>query len=269
MTLDCGDVATGASTEAEASLVALLRSARRIVAFTGAGISTESGIPDYRGPNGVWATGKVPTLDDFARNEGTRREYWEARRSRYPEMRAKEPNAGHRAIAALQAAGLLTDVITQNIDGLHQAAGSDPEHVHELHGTSHVVRCLECDARWPASQVQDRLRRGEPVPPTCVICGGPLRAATILFGEALPRDALMRASAAAQACDALLVVGSSLVVNPAARLPLVAKQHGATLAIVNRTPTPADGIADVVARGDAGPTLSRLAEALLSMVVEP
>lgn len=248
--------------DAADDLIKLLRPARRIVAFTGAGISTESGIPDYRGPNGVWATGKVPTLDDFARNDETRREYWEGRRSRYPEMLAKEPNAGHRAIAALQDAGLLTDVITQNIDGLHQAAGSDPESVHELHGTSHVIRCLDCDSRWPAVEIQDRLTAGEPLPPQCEVCGGSLRAATILFGESLPRDALLRASNAAQACDAMLVVGSSLVVNPAARLPLLAKQHRAALAIVNRTPTPADAFADVVVREDAGAVLAHLAAAL-------
>lgn len=258
------DQADVADIDAVAGLIALLRPAGRIVAFTGAGISTESGIPDYRGPNGVWATGKVPTLDDFARNEATRREYWEGRRLRYPEMLAKQPNAGHRAIAALQRAGLLTDVITQNIDGLHQAAGSDPDHVHELHGTSHVVRCLDCGTRWPATEVQERLLAGEAVPPPCVVCGGPLRAATILFGEALPRDALLRATDAAQACDAMLVVGSSLVVNPAARLPLLAKQQGAVVAIVNRTPTPADEFADVVVREDAGSVLARLATALIT-----
>ena len=244
-------------------LIALLRPRQRIVVFTGAGMSTESGIPDYRGPNGVWATGKVPTLTDFEQNETTRRQYWEGRRSRYPEMLAKEPNAGHRAVAALQRAGLVSDVITQNIDGLHQAAGSDPDHVHELHGTSHAVRCLDCGSRWPASEIQARLAAGEPVPPPCTVCGGSLRAATILFGESLPRDALLRATAAAQGCDAMLVIGSSLVVNPAARLPLLATQHGAALGIVNRTATPADAIADVVVRGDAGPILSRLAEALL------
>lgn len=240
-------------------LIALLRPAKRIVAFTGAGLSTESGIPDYRGPNGVWATGKVPSLDDFEQNEATRRKYWEGRRARYPEMLIKQPNAGHRAIADLQSAGLVTDVITQNIDGLQQAAGSDPEHVHELHGTSHVVRCLDCGARWPAAAIHERLIAGEAVPPPCEICGGSLRAATILFGEALPREALVRATAAAQACDAMLVVGSSLVVNPAAQLPSLAKQHGATLAIVNRTPTPAD----VVVRGEAGLVLTELAAGLV------
>lgn len=257
------DAHGGSSPSTVEDLIDLLRPARRIVAFTGAGMSTESGIPDYRGPNGVWATGKVPTLDDFERNEATRREYWEGRRARYPEMVAKEPNAGHRAIAALQRAGRVTGVITQNIDGLHQAAGSDPDRVHELHGTSHVVRCLVCGTRWPASQIQDRLLAGDPLPPPCTVCGGPLRAATILFGESLPRDALLQATAAARECDAMLVIGSSLVVNPAARLPLLARQHGAALAIVNRTPTPADDIAGVVIRGDAGPVLSRLAGALL------
>lgn len=246
-----------------AELIDLLRPARRIVAFTGAGISTESGIPDYRGPNGVWASGRVPSLDDFDRNAETQREYWETRRTRYPEMVAKRPNAGHIALAALERAGRLSGVITQNIDGLHQAAGNDPHRVFELHGSSHVIRCLRCDRRWAASRIHDRLEAGEPIPPPCEYCGGPLRAATILFGESLPRETLLRASAAAQHCDALLVVGSSLIVNPAAQLPLLAKQHGALLAIVNHTPTPADARADIIVRGNAGSVLSALADGLL------
>ncbi|HEV2108911.1 MAG TPA: Sir2 family NAD-dependent protein deacetylase [Thermomicrobiales bacterium] len=246
-----------------AKLIELFLPARRIVAFTGAGISTESGIPDYRGPNGVWATGKVPALNDFEQNAETRREYWEARRVRYPEMVAKRPNPGHLALAALERAGRLASVITQNIDGLHQAAGNDPARIHELHGTSHMVRCLNCHRRWSASRIHDRLEAGGSVPPGCEVCGGPLRAATVLFGESLPRETLLRASMAAQSCDAMLVVGSSLIVNPAARLPLLAKQRGAALAIVNHTPTPADPLADVIVRGDAGFVLTTLTNALL------
>jgi NAD-dependent deacetylase len=244
-------------------LIELLRPARNIVAFTGAGISTESGIPDYRGPNGVWASGRVPSLDDFDRSVETQREYWETRRRRYPEMVAKRPNAGHMALVALERTGRLSGIITQNIDGLHQAAGNDPHRVFELHGSSHVIRCLSCDRRWAASRIHDRLEAGEPLPPRCECCGGPLRAATILFGELLPRETLLRASVAAQDCDAMLVVGSSLIVNPAAQLPLLAKQHGSVLAIVNYTPTPADALADAIVRGNAGSVLSALAHGLL------
>lgn len=242
-------------------LVELARSARRIVALTGAGISTESGIPDYRGPGGVWERGAPPTLGDFRENEETRRRYWERRRDGYPAMAAAAPNAGHRALVALERGGRLGAIVTQNIDGLHQKAGSDPERVVELHGTTHVVRCLDCGASWPATAIHPRLAAGEAVP-ACDRCGGPLRAATVLFGESLPEEALRRAAAAAAACDLLLVVGTSLVVNPAARLPLVAKRAGARLAIVNRTTTPLDALADVVVRAEAGTALSALVAGL-------
>jgi len=243
------------------ALIALARPSRRIVAFTGAGISTESGIPDYRGPGGVWQTGQIPTISDFRTNPKTRRAYWDGRRSRYPELAAKEPNRGHLALTALQRAGRVGEIITQNIDGLHQKAGSDPATVIELHGSSHRVSCLACGRVWPAATIHDRLLAGE-VEPDCEICGGMLRGATILFGESLPLDALRSATSAATTCDLMLVVGSSLVVNPAAKLPVLARGGGASLAIVNRTPTPLDGVADVVVRSDAGPTLSAVAEAL-------
>lgn len=243
------------------ALIALAQPTGRIVAFTGAGISTESGIPDYRGPGGVWQTGQIPTISDFRTNPATRRAYWEGRRTRYPELAAKEPNQGHLALAALQRAGRVREIITQNIDGLHQKAGSDPRSVIELHGSSHRVSCLACGRVWGAAMIHDRLLSGE-VEPVCEVCGGMLRGATVLFGESLPRDALRAASTAATTCDLMLVVGSSLVVNPAAQLPVLARRGGASLAIVNRTPTPLDGVAEVVVRSDAGPTLSTLAEAL-------
>lgn len=242
-------------------LIALALPARRIVAFTGAGISTESGIPDYRGPGGVWQTGKIPAIDDFVMNPETRRTYWEGRRTRYPDLAAKVPNQGHRALVALQEAHRLEAIITQNIDGLHQKAGSDPETVIELHGSSHRVRCLACGRVWPAAFIQERLTAGESVP-ACEVCGGMLRGATVLFGESLPDDALRTAVGVASNCDLMLVVGSSLVVSPAAQLPILAKRGGAGLAIVNRTPTPLDSIADVVVRRDAGPTLTALAAGL-------
>lgn len=254
--------ATGQQTDPNDRLIAIARGRRRIVAFTGAGISTESGIPDYRGPNGVWARQAPPTIGDFRSNPETRRAYWERRRATYPELLAARPNAGHAALVALERHGQLTAVVTQNIDGLHQRAGNDPERVIELHGSAHVIRCLDCGNSWPAAVIDARLLEGERVP-ACVVCGGPLRAATVLFGEPLPAEALQRATTAARDCDLMLVVGTSLVVNPAARIPLLARDSGAALAIINETPTPLDSRADVIVRGRAGPTLATLATALL------
>ncbi|HEU0113287.1 MAG TPA: Sir2 family NAD-dependent protein deacetylase, partial [Thermomicrobiales bacterium] len=229
--------------------------------FTGAGISTESGIPDYRGPGGVWERNAPPTLGDFLDNPETQRAYWERRRTTYPGLLAAEPNAGHRALAALERAGRLLGVITQNIDGLHQRAGNDPARVVELHGTAHQVRCLDCGARGPGAEIQARQAAGETFP-HCPACGGALRTATILFGEALPAAAWREAVLLTQLCDAMLVVGSSLVVQPAAHLPVLAHDRGAKLAIVNRMATPLDAVADVRVAADAGPTLAALAAAL-------
>src|SRR5687768_7896260 len=201
--------ASGDHDLAIAELIEIARSARDISAFTGAGISTESGIPDYRGPGGVWERNAPPTLSDFRENEETRRRYWFERRERYGELRGKAPNAGHFALSRLQAAGILSTIITQNIDGLHQKAGSDPGRTVELHGTAHQVRCLDCGTTWPADEIQARLAR-EPLP-DCAVCGGMLRAATVLFGQAVPEESLGRAFEAARACDLMLVVGSSLV----------------------------------------------------------
>ena len=244
-----------------AALIEITRPARVITALTGAGISTESGIPDYRGPGGVWERNAPPTLSDFRENLETRRQYWEERRERYPVLRDTEPNAGHLALARLQSAGRLSYVITQNIDGLHQKAGSDSERTIELHGTAHRVSCLDCGASWPADEIQTRLEL-EPLP-TCGICGGMLRAATVLFGQEMPEAALRRAFTVARATDLMLVVGSSLAVQPAARLPQIAVASGARLAIVNNAPTPLDGLADVVVRSSAGAVLTSLADALL------
>jgi len=247
--------------QAISALIELARSARAISAFTGAGISTESGIPDYRGPGGVWERNAPPTLSDFRENPRTRQQYWEERRERYPALRDTQPNAGHLALARLQAAGRLSHVITQNIDGLHLKAGSDPERTIELHGTAHHVSCLDCGASWPAEQIQARLEL-EPLP-SCELCGGMLRAATVLFGQAMPEDALRCAFAVARSSDLLLVVGSSLVVQPAARVPQIAVASGARLGIINNEPTPLDDLADVVVRSSAGAVLSALATALL------
>lgn len=234
---------------------------RNIVAFTGAGISTESGIPDYRGPTGVWATQNPPTLGDFRSNPETRGEYWKQRFERYPVLASTRPNDGHYALALLHQAGLLSHVITQNIDGLHQDAGIDPGRVIELHGSARQVKCLDCDRRWAAETIHQRQAGGEIVP-DCEVCGGPLRAATVLFGEPLPLGAIEASFAIARQCDLMVAVGSSLIVQPAAKVPLVAKRAGASLAIVNLTETPLDGVADVVVRGPAGKVLTALAQRL-------
>ena len=242
-------------------LVALARGREHIVALTGAGISTESGIPDYRGPQGVWTTGKLPRIADFASNPETRRKYWENWAERYPASLAVRPNQGHYALVRLEEAGVLDAIVTQNIDGLHVEAGNAASRVMELHGSRRRVRCLDCGTTWPAEEIHARIRDGERVP-ACTVCGGHLRSATVLFGESLSVETLQRATEAARSADLLLVVGSSLVVNPAARLPLLARRSGAATAIVNRELTGQDDAFDVVVRGDAGPNLSRLVQLL-------
>jgi NAD-dependent deacetylase len=233
-----------------------------MVIFTGAGISTESGIPDYRGPNGVWARNAVPTIETIRTDPDAQRKHWQFRKANYPVMLSRQPNPGHLAIARFERAGRLLAIVTQNIDGLHQKAGSSPDRVIELHGTTHKLRCMNCGTEYSGILIQKRLEAGEE-DPRCTVCGGPLRSATILFGEPLPAEALRKSVAVAQACDLMLVVGSSLVVNPAARLPQIAKQHGARLVIVNRTATPLDDLADMHLKAEAGPTLSALADRVL------
>jgi NAD-dependent deacetylase len=242
------------------ALITLARPARNIVAFTGAGISTESGIPDYRGPGGVWEKNTPPTIGDFRENPETRAAYWRERKERYPTLRDTLPNAGHLALVRLQDAELLSTVITQNIDGLHQKSGIHPDRVIELHGTAHRVHCIDCGASWPAEEIQQRLEE-EPLP-ACEVCGGRLRGATILFGESLPQDALQAAIVASRDADLMLVIGSSLIVQPAARLPEIAVASGGSLAIINNEPTPLDHLADVLVRGSAGAALGALADAL-------
>ena len=237
----------------------LVRASSRLVVFTGAGISTESGIPDYRGPNGVWATQDIPHIDRIRTDREARVQFWRERRSRYPEMLAKQPNAGHDAIARLERSGKLLAVITQNIDGLHQKAGNSSDRVIELHGSTHRIRCTVCGRVYAGVEIQARLEAGE-VDPRCPVCGGVLRGGTFLFGEALPEDALKTAVALARASDLMLVVGSSLVVNPAARLPMIAKQAGARLAILNLSRTPLDDEADVRLSAEAGPALSTIVD---------
>lgn len=240
----------------------LLGQSERMVVFTGAGISTESGIPDYRGPNGVWRTNRIPTAEPDAPDVTTREQRWQEHRRRYPEMQAKQPNEGHLAIAALEDDGRVQAIVTQNIDGLHQKAGSSPDRVLELHGSSHRLRCTQCGREYDTGAIMERLEHGE-TDPRCEVCGGVLRTSTVLFGESLPEETLRRAAAASAEADLMLIVGSSLVVKPAAQLPLVARKRGASLVIVNREPTPLDEVANAVVRGEAGPVLSTLARQVL------
>lgn len=243
-------------------MVELVRASVRMVAFTGAGISTESGIPDYRGPSGVWQTGNIPHVDTIRTDAEARREFWQRRLETYPAMQARVPNAGHLALARFEHAGRLLAIITQNIDGLHQKAGNSADRVIELHGSSHRLHCPQCGADYDGVAIQARLEAGDE-DPRCDVCGGPLRTSTILFGEALPKETLDLAQRVTVAADLMLVVGSSLVVNPAARLPAIAQERGAGLIIINRTATPLDAIADVRVAAEAGPTLSVLAQRVL------
>jgi NAD-dependent deacetylase len=245
----------GASDEIERAR-GLVAAARRVLVLSGAGISTDSGIPDFRGPNGVWTKNpsaeKSATLHVYMTDPDVRRQAWRNRIDS-PTWRAV-PNPGHRALVVLERRGVLHTLVTQNIDGLHQAAGSDPDLVVEIHGTMREVMCMSCGARTPMSAVLERVRGGEDDPPCTArpqggACGGILKSATISFGQNLVPEDLARAERAAATCDLLLSVGSSLSVYPAAGLVPRAAQGGARVVIVNGEPTDYDAIADVVVRG--------------------
>ncbi len=234
----------------------LVRSASRITALTGAGISTDSGIPDFRGPRGVWTTNpgaeRTATLHHYLADPEVRRAAWQNRLTS-PAWSA-EPNAGHRALVSLEQQGRLRAVVTQNIDELHQRAGSAPSLVIELHGTMRWVVCWGCGMRAPMDDALQRLRAGED-DPHCQRCGGILKSATISFGQSLEPGVLAAAQAAAADCDLLLAVGSSLTVYPAAGLVPVARDSGALVVIVNAEPTPFDDLADAVVRGSISEVL--------------
>jgi NAD-dependent deacetylase len=231
--------------------------AERVTVLTGAGISTESGIPDYRGPNGVWtvnpAAARLMQIDLYLADPVVRRQAW-LERMHHPAWSAA-PNAGHRALAQLSGSGKAVALVTQNIDGLHQAAGSTD--VLELHGTIHRCRCLECGYETPMQQQLDRVRAGE-ADPACERCGGIQRSATVAFGQQLDGEVLRSAFEAAEACDVFLALGTSLTVSPAAQLCAVAKRAGARLVIVNADPTPYDAIADATFRDPIGTVLPAL-----------
>jgi NAD-dependent deacetylase len=225
----------------------VLGSSRNTVAFTGAGVSTASGVPDFRSPGGIWSRYQPVTIQEFTASEEARRRYWRYKKETYRDFATARPNPAHHALARLETEGRLAAVITQNIDGLHQEAGNRA--VLELHGTNRRVSCLACARSYPAALIQDRLVAGCDVP-TCDACGGILKAATISFGQPLPRDVLAEAWRLAAACDLFLVLGSSLVVQPAAALPEAAAAAGARVVIVNREATPLDGLAAHVLRGE-------------------
>jgi len=240
--------------EGSQALARLLASSRRVVIFTGAGISTESGIPDFRSPGGIWERYRPIEFSDFLASEAMRAESWRRKFAAEPELKAASPNRGHRAIAALVQQGKASSVVTQNVDGLHQASGVPEDRVIELHGNTTYARCLGCSKRMELDEIRAEFLRTERAP-CCSACGGHVKTATISFGQPLPEEALSRSREEALACDLFVAVGSSLVVQPAAALPVLAKRSAARLAILNREPTRLDGLADVVLNLEAGPTL--------------
>jgi NAD-dependent deacetylase len=234
----------------------LVEAASNIVFFTGAGISTESGIPDFRSQGtGIWEKMKPIYFEQFLSSEEARTEAWQRRFSGDRKMETAEPNKGHYAIARLVELGKTPVVITQNVDNLHQNAGVPDDRVIELHGNASYAKCLSCDLRYEMADLERQFQQQSRIDP-CSRCGGIIKSATISFGQAMPEDAMARAQAATEACDLMIVAGSSLVVYPAAGFPEYAKRLGAKLAILNRDPTPLDDIADLVLHREIGPTLS-------------
>jgi NAD-dependent deacetylase len=237
-----------------------LASSQSAVVLTGAGISTESGIPDFRSPGGVWSKYRTVYFDEFLESAESRHEYWRQKCEMHREFASAEPNAGHQVLARWEAAGRIRGVITQNIDGLHQIAGGG--RVLELHGTARQAACLECQARYEIGPLVEQFRMQNRVP-DCPDCGGRLKHATISFGQALPADVLMEATRWSREADLMLAIGSSLVVTPAADLPRTAKAHGARLVIINRDPTPLDTLADAIFTNSIGEELIAIDAALL------
>jgi NAD-dependent deacetylase len=234
---------------------------KKIVVFTGAGISTESGIPDFRSPGGIWDRydPNELTYQKFLSSQASREKYWERQKLLWPIIAAAKPNAGHLAIAELHKMGKLDCVITQDGDSLHQRSGVPDEMVIELHGTWTRALCLGCGKKYPSEEVQLRLEAGEKVP-TCEACGGIMKPDVIQFGQAMPEKETQEAQVRAASCDLLLACGSSLVVYPAAQMPLIAKDNGAKLVIINLMPTPHDRYADVVINEKIGEVLPQIIE---------
>lgn len=244
---------------AQAQLADWLGSARCAVAFTGAGISTECGIPDFRSPGGLWTKNKPIPFEAFLSMKAARNEAWRRKFAMEEAFAGAQPGRGHRALAHLFAQGRLGGIITQNIDGLHQASGVPDEALIELHGNGTYATCLDCGTRFELGWVKERFDAAGGIAPDCPHCGGPVKAATISFGQAMPEQEMRRADALTRQSDLFIVIGSSLVVFPAAAFPLQAKDHGARLVIINREPTDFDELADLVIRDEIGDVLAPFA----------
>jgi NAD-dependent deacetylase len=242
-------------------LTQLIQDARRVVVFTGAGISTDSGIPDFRGPGGVWSRMKPIYFKEFLAYEDQRRKAWTRAFADSSGWIGRQPNAGHAAVARLVAGGKVSAVITQNVDNLHQASGVPPEQVIELHGNASYAACLDCGERHELAELKAPFLESGVIP-RCRLCGGLVKTAIVSFGQPMPEGPMQRAEAETLACDLFLVLGSSLVVYPAAGFPLLAKRSGARLAIVNREPTELDRYADVTLSAEISPTLTQIVQVL-------
>jgi NAD-dependent deacetylase len=235
----------------------MIAGAKRMVAFTGAGISTESGIPDFRSPGGIWTKYQPIYFDDFMSSEEMRREAWRRKFATDGTMQQAEPNAGHRALARLVEQGKMTAIITQNIDGLHQRSGVPDQKIIELHGNTTYATCLDCGQRYELAPIRKAFE-GKGELPICGKCDGIVKTATISFGQAMPEIQMARAQDETMGFDLFIVLGSSLVVYPAAGFPQIARRKGAKLVILNRDPTDQDETADLVIHGEIGPTMSRV-----------
>jgi NAD-dependent deacetylase len=232
----------------------LIEASQVIVPFTGAGISTECGIPDFRSPGGLWTRNQPIQFDDFLASQEMRDESWRRRFVMEGSFAAARPGRGHRALASLYRAGKIPGLVTQNIDNLHQESGFEAADVVELHGNTTYAACLDCGKRFELDWVREKFESGGGRAPDCA-CGGYIKTATVSFGQAMPADAMQRAEDLTRACDLFLAIGSSLVVWPAAGFPLMAKRNGAALVIINREPTEFDALADLVVHNDIGDVL--------------
>ncbi len=232
----------------------MLMASRRGVVFTGAGISTESGIPDFRSPGGIWSKYRPIEFGAFMASEQARREYWRRKFATHDTVAEAKPNRGHLAVAEMVEQGKVSAVITQNIDGLHQASGVPTARVIELHGNTTYAHCLDCGKEYDLDPIRDAFLADETLP-LCAACGGVVKTATISFGQAMPEAEMQRARQETLGCDLFLAVGSSLVIYPAAGFPALAKESGAGLVIINREPTGLDALADLVINAEIGPTL--------------
>jgi NAD-dependent deacetylase len=249
--------------EAISAVADLIHNSRSLVAFTGAGISTESGIPDFRSPGGLWERYDPDefTYQKFLSSEKSRRLMWQLAKEFTPVLENAQPNPAHIALAQLEKIKKLVCVITQNVDYLHQKAGNSEDKVIELHGTMRYIKCLKCGQRYTAQEIQAVLEEGIEIP-ECRHCDGILKHEAIAFGEAMPAQAMLKAEHASRNCDLFMVIGSSLVVYPAASMPIMAKRNRAKLVIVNRDPTDQDPFADYIIRGSAGEVMAAIMERL-------